>query len=65
MPNFEKWKELVDKWYQELYGITLADAGESDEDLKRHWPGMAPREYVEWQGCKHDLDLVSKWSGGY
>lgn len=65
MPDFDEWKRQVDEWYRKIYGITLADAGDSDEDLRRHFPDMEPKEYVQWIGDKRDLDPVGKWSGGY
>ncbi len=54
--DFEEWKSATDTVMSVIYGIDTNDAGVDDEWLRNHWiAGEAPREFVEWFGCKYDL----------
>lgn len=54
---FKAWRNTVDRYLQDTYCITIADAGIDDERLARHWKANdPPREFVEWFGTKYDLD---------
>lgn len=54
---FCDWRTAVDKRLQQIYCITVADAGFDEEYLVGHWrSNEAPFEFVEWYGNKYDLD---------
>ena len=55
--GFDEWRRAVDRRLEEIYVITIDDAGIDDELLRAHWEGKEPPfEYVRWFGNKYDLD---------
>jgi hypothetical protein len=58
--DFVEWRRTVDKRLEEIYAITIADAGMDDEYLMSHWKDKEPPfEFVGWYGNKYDLDPKS------
>lgn len=58
--SFAKWRVAVDRRLNDIYVITISDAGIDDEFLKSHWEmKQSPFEFVEWFGIKYDLDEKS------
>ena len=58
--SFPRWRRAVDRRLEDVYVITINDAGIDDDVLRSHW-GMkqSPYEFVEWFGNKYDLDPKS------
>lgn len=55
--EFAEWRRAVDQRLEEIYAITIEDAGVDDEFLRTHWEGKEPPfEFVLWYGDKYDLD---------
>jgi hypothetical protein len=55
--SFKDWCSAVDKRLQDIYCITIVDAGIDDERLADHWASHdTPSEFVEWFRTKYDLD---------
>jgi hypothetical protein len=55
--EFAEWRLAVDQRLEEIYAITIEDAGVDDEFLRAHWEGKEPPfEFVVWYGNKYDLD---------
>jgi hypothetical protein len=51
------WRAAVDRLLQEIYCITIEDAGFDEGYLSRHWASSeTPSEFVDWFGNKFDLD---------
>jgi hypothetical protein len=51
------WRRAVDKRLNQIYCITIEDAGFGGRHLISHFQsGEAPFEFVEWFGNKYDLD---------
>lgn len=59
--QFESWKSHFDEDLQVGYGIDIADAGLSDDDLQR-WTDLSASEAVEKFAEKRDLTPKSAWS---
>jgi hypothetical protein len=58
--SFAEWRNNIDHRLEEIYVITIVDAGIDDEFLKSHWKmKQSPYEFVEWFGKKYDLDPKS------
>jgi hypothetical protein len=56
---YRDWRGAVDQRLQQIYCITIEDAGISEEYLVDHWQSKeAPSEFVEWFGNKYDLDRL-------
>lgn len=54
---FKIWRYAVDRRMKSVYGITIADAGIDEDDLKKHWSSNElASNFVEWFGNKYDLD---------
>lgn len=55
--SFKDWRSAVDRRLQDVYCITIVDAGIDDKRLVNHWTSYdTPSEFVEWFGTKYDLD---------
>ena len=55
--GFTEWRRAVDQRLEEIYAITIEDAGVDDESLRAHWEDKEPPfEFVLWYGNKDDLD---------
>lgn len=55
--SFKDWRSAVDHYLQDIYCITIVDAGIDDERLASHWTSHdTPSEFVKWFGTKYDLD---------
>jgi hypothetical protein len=55
--SFPRWRRAVDRRLEDVYVITINDAGIDDDVLRPHWEmKQSPYEFVEWLGVKHDLD---------
>jgi hypothetical protein len=55
--SFADWRSAVDQRLQDIYCLTIVDAGIDDERLADHWAShCTPREFIEWFGTKYDLD---------
>lgn len=55
--EFLDWRQAVDLRLEEVYAITIEDAGFDDEFLRTHWKDREPPfEFVSWFGNKHDLE---------
>lgn len=51
-----KWQSEVNRLLKRDWCIDTADAGLSDEDLKRYWQqGQPPTDFVDWFAEKYDL----------
>lgn len=51
-----QWIAEVDRVLSRDWRISAADAGLSEEDLRRHWADEAsPTDFVEWFAEKYDL----------
>jgi hypothetical protein len=58
--GFADWRGAVDRRLEEVYLITIDDAGIDEERLSSHWQmKQPPYEFVEWFGNKYDLDPKS------
>ncbi len=58
--SYVDWRKAVDARLQEIYSITIEDAGFDEEYLIKHWRSdEAAFEFVEWYGNKYDLDPVT------
>jgi hypothetical protein len=58
--GFTKWRAAVDRRLEEIYLITIDDAGIDDDLLMSHWEDKEPPfEFVLWFGNKYDLDPKS------
>jgi hypothetical protein len=58
--SFDKWRAAVDRRLEEVYLITIIDAGLDDEFLRSHWEDKEPPfDFVQWYGNKYDLDPKS------
>ncbi len=54
--NFGQWIRRVDALMLRRYLITMADAGWSAPDLRRHFDdGVDPVTFVNWVGMKYAL----------
>ena len=59
--SFREWRNAVDRRMNDIYLITIDDAGIDDERLTSHWEmKQSPWEFVEWFGNKYDLDPKSE-----
>ena len=59
-PSFVNWRDAVNRRLEDIYLITIDDAGIDDERLLSHWEmKQPPYEFVEWFGNKYDLDPKS------
>ena len=57
-PSFNVWRKAVDKHLQNMYCITIVDAGIDDERLtKQRASREAADMFVDWFGSKYDLTL--------
>ena len=55
--SYRDWRGAVDNRLQEIYCITIEDAGFDEEYLIRHWRSNEPAlEFAEWFANKYDLD---------
>jgi hypothetical protein len=55
--GYLSWRAAVDHQLNEIYCITIEDAGFDEEYLDRHWKSQeSPADFVEWFGNKYDLD---------
>ena len=55
--NFAEWRSAVDQRLEDVYVITIDDAGIDDDQLSSHWEmKQSPYEFVEWFAHKYDLD---------
>jgi hypothetical protein len=55
--EFASWRRAVDQRLEEVYAITIVDAGVDDDFLRAHWEDEEPPfEFVLWYGNKYDLD---------
>jgi hypothetical protein len=55
--SFLEWCMAVDQKLNELYCITIEDAGLDEQHLSHHWKlNEAAADFVEWFGNKYDLD---------
>jgi len=55
--GFADWRHAIDLRLDEVYAITIEDAGLDDECLKSHWNDEEPPfEFVRWFGDKYDLE---------
>jgi hypothetical protein len=58
--DMSKWRAAVDRRLEEVYLITIVDAGIDDEFLKSHWADkQSPFDFVQWYGNRYDLDPKS------
>ena len=58
--SYGDWRNAVDERLQEIYCITIEDAGVDEDYLIKHWQSdEAAFEFVEWYGNKYDLDPVT------
>ena len=58
--SFAEWRAVVDRRFEDIYLITIDDAGIDDERLSSHWQmKQSPYEFVEWFANKYDLDPKS------
>lgn len=58
--TFENWIERANELLMQNYGISLADAGADEGDLRRDWSaGETPEEFIEWYAGKYDLAPAS------
>lgn len=63
-PTFANWCEVVNQRLQNVYMITIADAGIEKSDLATRWQAKeSPYDYVEWLALKFDLDPISSFGG--
>jgi hypothetical protein len=57
--SYRNWRVAVDRRLDQIYCITIADAGMDEEYLIHHWlAGDEPFDFVEWFGNKYDLDPI-------
>ncbi|NEU98811.1 hypothetical protein [Bradyrhizobium uaiense] len=55
--TFTEWRAAVDRRLEDVYAISIDDAGIDDALLRSHWEEKeAPFEFVSWFGNKYDLD---------
>jgi hypothetical protein len=55
--SFFNWRIAVDRRIEDIYVITIDDAGIEDEVLTSHWEmRQPPYKFVEWFGNKYDPD---------
>ncbi len=58
--SYLDWRDAVDERLNQIYCITIEDAGFGEDYLVDHWrSNEAPFEFVEWYGNKYDLDPIS------
>ena len=51
------WRDAVDRRLNQVYCITIEDAGIDEPDLINHWQMNEDAfDFVEWFGHKYDLD---------
>jgi hypothetical protein len=56
---YPDWRDAVNQRLDQIYCITIDDAGVSEEHLIDHWQSNeAPFDFVEWFGSKYDLDPI-------
>jgi hypothetical protein len=59
---YRDWRKAVDERLNEIYCITIEDAGFDEEYLLGHWQSSEkPFEFVEWFGNKFDLDPLPSY----
>ena len=57
--SYDDWRCQVNECLQEIYCITIEDAGFDEEYLVRQWQlNEMPHEFVEWFGNKYDLEPI-------
>jgi hypothetical protein len=55
--GYLSWRAAVDRQLNEIYCISIEDAGFDEKYLDRHWrSNETPADFVEWFGNKYDLD---------
>lgn len=55
--SYSDWRTAVDKHLEEIYCISIEDAGFNENYLIKRWQLDEPAlEFVEWFGNKYDLD---------
>ena len=55
--SYRDWRKAVDRRLNQIYCITIVDAGFDEEYLANHWrSNETPFEFVQWFGNKYDLD---------
>jgi len=55
--SYRDWRKAVDRRLNQIYCITIVDAGFDEENLANHWrSNETPFEFVQWFGNKYDLD---------
>ncbi len=57
--SYRDWRKAVDRRLNQIYCITIVDAGFDEEYLTNHWrSNETPFEFVQWFGNKYDLDPI-------
>ena len=57
--SYNYWRGVVDKRLQEIYCITIEDAGFDEDYLTHHWRSNEPAfEFVKWFGDKYGLEPI-------
>jgi hypothetical protein len=60
---YREWRKAVDERLNEIYCITIEDAGFAEEYLVSPWQSNErPFEFVEWFGNKFDLDPLPSYT---
>ena len=58
--SLAEWRSAVNRRLEDVYLITIDDAGIEDDRLSSHWEmKQSPYEFVEWFANKYDLDPTS------
>ena len=58
--SFAEWRSAVNQRLEDVYVITIDDAGIDDDRLSSHCEmKQSPYEFVEWFANKYDLDPKS------
>jgi hypothetical protein len=58
--SLAEWRSAVNRRLEDVYLITIDDAGIEDDRLSSHWEmKQSPYEFVEWFANKYDLDPKS------